>query len=109
MERVRRVALELCNPSDRGGVRFVGPKKRKHSEKLTVENLEGVDMGRLCARVRPAVVFLRQAAGADLSTGSRLDIYIPTGASAYAEAASRLLFGTAGVSLILALGMMKGA
>jgi hypothetical protein len=108
MEKVRRVALELCNPADRGGVRFVGPKKRKHSEKLTVENLEGVDLGELCARLRPAVVFLRQTTGSDLSTGSRLDIYVPSGAHAYAGFASQALFALSGASLAMAASMLAG-
>jgi hypothetical protein len=107
MEKIRRVALELCNPGDRGGVRFVGPKKRKHSEKITIENLESVDLGELCTRVRPAVVFLRQTTGADLSCGSRLDIYVPTGVSAYADLASRLLLGLSVASLAAAASIMK--
>jgi hypothetical protein len=106
MEHIRRVALELCNPADRGGVRFVGPKKRRFSQKLTIENLEGADLGQLCARVRPAVVFLRQTTGADLSVASRLDVYIPSGPAALVGALSRLCYAAAVGTLGMAVGIL---
>jgi hypothetical protein len=106
MEHIRRVALELCNPADRGGVRFVGPKKRRFSEKLTIENLEGADLGQLCARVRPAVVFLRQTTGADLSVASRLDVYMPCGPAALVGALSRLCYAAAVGTLGMAVGIL---
>jgi len=106
MEHIRRVALELCNPADRGGVRFVGPKKRRFSQKLTIENLEGADLGQLCARVRPAVVFLRQTTGADLSVASRLDVYMPSGPAALVGALSRLCYAAAVGTLGMAVGIL---
>lgn len=106
MERVRRVSLELCAPSDRGGVRFVGPKKRRYSERITIENLEGADVGQLCARLRPAVVFLRLTTGADASLGSRLDVYLPRGAALYAGALARACYAVSAGALALALGIL---
>jgi len=105
MERVRRVALELCTPAERGGVRFSGPKKRRFSEKITLENLEGVDLGELCARLRPAVVFLRQPTGADQS-GSRLDVYVPTGVAALAGWLSTACFAVSALSAALAVAIL---
>jgi len=109
VRRVHRVALELCNAADRGGVRFSEPRKRRYSERVTVENLDGVDMGELCARLRPAIVFLRQTTGADASLGSRLDVYIPRGAALFAGALSRLCYLASTASLALALAILLQA
>jgi hypothetical protein len=106
MDRVRRVSLELCAPADRQGVRFTGPRRRRFSERITVENLESVDLGQLCARLRPAIVFLRLCSGDDQALGSRIDVYVPRGAALYAVALSRLLYAVSAVSLALALAIL---
>jgi hypothetical protein len=107
--RIRRVALELCTAADREGVRFVGPRVRQHSDVLVVENLDGVDMRALCARVRPAVVFLRNTSGASASLGSRLDVYMPRGAALYAGVVSRMCFTASAGALLMALGILLRA
>jgi hypothetical protein len=95
MERIRRAALELCDPNHRGGVRFVGPKQRQNSWRITIENLESVDLGAFCARVAPAVVFLRQTTGADLATASRIDVYVPSAGATHLLIALRLFYAAA--------------
>jgi len=109
VERVKRACLQSCSPDARGGVRFLGPKKRRFSNRLTVENLEGVDMGKLCASVSPAVVFLRQTAAADLTTASRIDVYIPAGAAKHLCVMYRMLFAASAACGLLALAANRGA
>jgi hypothetical protein len=106
MERIRRVSLELCNPNDRAGVRFIGPRKRRFSQMLTIENLEGADMGQLCERVKPAVVFLRLTTGADAALGSRLDVYVPSGTAMVVGALSQAAYALSAGALALAVGIL---
>jgi hypothetical protein len=92
VERIKRACIEICQPESRSGVRFVGPKNRRFSTRLTVENLEGANLGKLCAAVFPAMVFLRQTTGADITTASRIDVYIPGGAALHLFIAYRTLY-----------------
>lgn len=105
-EHIRRTALKLCNAADRGGVRFIGPKRRRYSSKVTIENAEGMDMGEFCARIKPSVVFLRLTTGADLSTASRLDVYVPGGLAAYAGSLSRAMYAISAGALGLAMTIL---
>ena len=106
MENIRRIALELCSPGDRAGVRFIGPKKRKFSQMLTIENLEGADMSQFCDRVKPAVVFLRLTTGADAALGSRIDVYLPSGTAAAVGALSRAAYAVSVAAFGFAVGIL---
>lgn len=109
MERIRRAALELCDPVHRGGVRFVGPKPRQNSYIVTIENLESTDLGAFCGRVAPATVFLRQTVGADLATASRIDVYVPTAGATHLLVAHRVLWAaaTAAAAMAAAVVLMR--
>lgn len=101
-QEIERVCLDLCPAEVRGGVRFVGPRNRTNSKRLRVENMDGVDLSVLCARLRPCAVFLREAKGGDHPSVSRVDIYFPKGSSLHLFLISRTCYVVAAIALCLA-------
>jgi hypothetical protein len=95
IERVKRTCLELCPIDLRGSVRFVGPRKRRYSTRLTVENLDGVDMALLCKRLEPAVVYVRHTSAAEVAVSSRIDVYVPVGITVHLFLAYRIMYALA--------------
>ena len=95
VERFKRTCLDLCPCDLRGGVRFVGPRRRRYSTRLTVENLDGVDMALLCKRLEPAVVYMRHASAAEVAVSSRIDVYVPVGFTLHLFLIYRTLYALA--------------
>ena len=95
MERIKTAALAACSSEHRGGVRFLGPVRRRYSLRMTIENLDGVNMAALCSAVSPAVVFLRHASPGDAGVSSRVDVYLPHGTAMHLYLACRALYAAA--------------
>lgn len=92
MERIKAEALAACTAEHRGGVRFFGPVRRRYSMRMTIENLDGVDMAKLCMAVSPAVVFLRHSLPGDTGVSSRVDVYLPHGTALHLYVLCRFFY-----------------
>jgi hypothetical protein len=70
-DRVRRAVTRLSLHGGMHNVRIRAPDARKHSLRITVENLEGLNLNDLVDALAPARVFIRSSSDA----GSKIDIY----------------------------------
>lgn len=103
IENVKRAALACCAPEHRANVRFVGPARRRFSTRLTIENMESANMYDFCTKIYPAQTFIRHTnTNGEMSTASRLDVYVPTGLAMHLFLIYRTLFAGAGASFALA-------
>jgi len=70
-DRVRRVVSRLAPAGGMHNVRIRAPDSRKYAMRVTVENLEGVNVNDLVESLSPARVFIRSSS----DVGSKIDIY----------------------------------
>jgi hypothetical protein len=70
-DRVRKVINGLSSSGACHNIRIRAPDPRKHSLRITVENVDGVSMNDLSAALAPARIFVRSSN----DVGSKLDLY----------------------------------
>ena len=93
VESVKRAALEHCSPGYRQNIRFAPPCRRRFSTRLTIENLESVNIFKFSSAIYPAQAFIKHTGtNSELATASRVDVYIPRGLATHLFLLYRFLF-----------------
>jgi hypothetical protein len=108
LNHVKSAALACCALEHRANVRFVGPKRRRFSTRITIENLESSNMYDFCNAIYPSQCFIRHSgSGNELSTASRVDVYVPIGIALHLYFMYRGLYALSIASFGLAVYIMN--
>lgn len=97
-EELKRHVSAAAPARSRDNVRFGKAEQRRNALRVTVENLDGVDVAAMAAQFPECAFFIRTCAA---QGGSRLDVYVPESRPAVAglRAAAVVLWVAAAISL----------